>query len=154
MSAVMNKPINFNVMGVEDFGEFLYVVKVLKSISKDEKISIFADTFEVTDSGDLVFITNIRQKEIPTIVFAKGSWSMFYLAHPSFKYPMSVEMWKDVAGIGITYRIKEIPIKEIIIEKPVKFDEIETESTEKIQEEVPIETEPVIVEAEPEIPAE
>lgn len=146
MSAVKqesSKPINFNVMGVEDFGEFLYVVKVLKSISKDGEISVYADTFEVTDSGDLVFITNIRQKEIPTIVFAKGSWSMFHLAHPSFKYPMSVEMWKDVAGIGITYKIKEIPTKEVIIEKPVKSDEIETESAEEVQEGALTETEPV-----------
>lgn len=138
----MSKTIDFRTMGVEDFGVNLYCVRVPKSICKDGDIFIYADNFEITDSGDLVFLTIIKKEEIPMFSFSKGNWSFIYLAHPSFKYPMNVETWKDVAGVGITYKVVEKPVKEVIIEKPVKADEIETEP-ENQEEQAVEETEPI-----------
>ena len=106
----------------EDWGEELYLVKVVKSVSPDEEITVRADTVMI-ENGDLAFFkVDKNDNEILTLAISKGDWKTVHKADEQYQFPVSVERWKNVAGV----RTIEIPIpSKKIVEKEIPVIEEE-----------------------------
>ena len=118
-----NLKIKSRTWSPEDWGENLYLVKVVKSVSPDEEITVRADTVMIED-GDLAFFKADDDNEILTLAISRGDWKTVHKADEQYQFPVSVERWKNVAGV----RTIEIPIpSKKIIEKEIPVIEQEIE---------------------------
>lgn len=90
-----------------DYGDNLYVVKVIPSVSKTEEVALWADSVEVID-GNLVFTTDSNI----IMSFATTQWKSFYIADDNYQFPLCVDRWPGVAGVRVISQ-KDITEEEL-----------------------------------------
>jgi len=98
----------YKLKNVKDWGINYYCAKVVKSLSLNEEIYVYADNIQLGPSGDLNFCTDSEdgeQEEI-SLIIQSGNWKAVYLADKRKGTPMSVHRWRG--------EIKEVIIEEII----------------------------------------
>lgn len=101
-----------------DFGENLYTVLVTQAVSKSQEIQVWADEVEISEHGDLVFISldNEGNQEY-TFSVAQGYWKSFFITNEKTNLPKTVEKWAE--------RIIPAPEPEPVVEE--KKEETVTE---------------------------
>ena len=78
----------------------MYLVKVVKSVSPDEEITVRADTVMIED-GDLAFFkADDNDNEILTLAISRGDWKTVHKADEQYQFPVSVERWKNVEELA------------------------------------------------------
>lgn len=104
-----------------DFGENLYTVLVTQAVSKSQEIQIWADEVEISEHGDLVFITldNDGNQQY-TFSVAQGYWKSFFITNDKTNLPISIEKWAEriIPAPEPEPEVKEEPPAEITEEKP------------------------------------
>lgn len=141
-----------------------YVVKVAKNVSDSGEVIIFADSVEVTDSGDLLFTNNDEDgNERFPLIIGKSYYYCCYIGDPvlydaievhkgigSIKNLLKEEEMVQRALISVLRNNKEIKkvIKEMssAILSAIVQEEIGDEFKEEVVEEVVVEEESVTTE--------
>lgn len=75
-----------------DYGSKYYVVET----SKNGWISLFAERFDISAAGDLIFYNKMKntEKEIPGFAICKGNWTNCFAASVIDGSPITIDTWE------------------------------------------------------------
>jgi hypothetical protein len=119
----------------EDFGENLYVVRVPKSIAESGEVVVYADSFEITDTGQLLFSYKDEEgDEFFTFCLNSTEWKAVYQGSTKYETPLCVKRWSGVAGVKVVEIIKPVTAKEVVVEKSVPKEDKEELTDEELEE--------------------
>ena len=116
------------------YGDNIYVVKVSKTVSENGEIVVYADQFEITDSGALLFSSEIDDVETFLLALQANEWKSVHLGHDKYEYPVAVKRWTKVAGVHIVeVEVNMTKTVERVIEKQMSDAPVEKEIVPEIE---------------------
>lgn len=109
----------FRNKDAKEWGEYLFCITVVKSVSETGKVYVYGDEFTV-DGGVLIINSIDQEDKLSSVAFSQAQWKSVCIVNTEkdlFQYPMSIYEWEDAFPISTTVEEEvQQAVQEIVSE--------------------------------------